>query len=395
MRFFVLWLVLFIPRTGQTFEKHLFDSDSPFLNQKDNFAAVHFDFLGVTTIETADRVSLFVDIFASAGEHLILDQYSRRIHVLSSSGPAYSIPISAPGTLRSLFQDAHRNIFVISGDSIIQIDRFGNLHSMIGKGRGRDPEFFFEPSFLFIDSDGYIYVSDTGNERVQIFNPKRELVYILDKGAAGFTSPAGIGVTGAGEILVSDIFEDRVLLFDENARFKRNFGTSGTAPGYFHYPEKILMDPLGQIYVLDRFNNRVQKFDRSGRLITVIIPGPGTMKSLRSFAVDSAGEIWFIDGRTPWIRRFGTDYFRRGRACFAAGDLNPAARLFDLALELKPENQYAAYYLAYCHFADKDYSGAYRMLKRSRDINPGTTCGMFAAQQMMELEKWYRVKALD
>src|SRR3990167_4321675 len=45
--------------------------------------------------------------------------------------------------------------------------------------------------------------------------------------------------------------------------FQRKFGTFGTGDEDFQYPSGVTLDPSGNIYVVDTYNNRVQKFDSS------------------------------------------------------------------------------------------------------------------------------------
>ena len=55
---------------------------------------------------------------------------------------------------------------------------------------------------------------------------------------------------------------------DQNApSFVRAISSSGFLPGFVNSPEGICNDPAGNIYVADRSNNRIQKFDQDGNLL--------------------------------------------------------------------------------------------------------------------------------
>src|SRR5436305_7372917 len=78
--------------------------------------------------------------------------------------------------------------------------------------------------------------------------------------------------------------------------FTRMWGSAGSAPGSFKSPDEIAIDARGQVYVADRENDRVQKFDYRGRLLSVI---GGTRAARfhrpRGAADDSLGDLYVAD----------------------------------------------------------------------------------------------------
>src|SRR5688572_904219 len=60
-------------------------------------------------------------------------------------------------------------------------------------------------------------------------------------------------------------------------RFVAQWGQQGSEPGQFHFPIGIAISPTDEIYVTDHYNNRVQKFDTSGKLLAFfpVLPYPG------------------------------------------------------------------------------------------------------------------------
>ena len=61
------------------------------------------------------------------------------------------------------------------------------------------------------------------------------------------------------------------------ARFLLTWGKEGTEPGEFHFPIGIAINPADEILVTDHYNNRVQRFDREGKLLGhfAVLPSPG------------------------------------------------------------------------------------------------------------------------
>ena len=71
-------------------------------------------------------------------------------------------------------------------------------------------------------------------------------------------------------------------------RFLLTWGQKGTEPGEFHFPIAIAINAADQILITDHYNNRVQKFDREGKLLGLVpvLPNPG------GIALDKAGNIY-------------------------------------------------------------------------------------------------------
>ena len=61
----------------------------------------------------------------------------------------------------------------------------------------------------------------------------------------------------------------RVVHFDPIGKYVGEWGELGSKPGQFSIPHAIAADAKGRIYVADRNNVRVQKFDGKGKLLDV------------------------------------------------------------------------------------------------------------------------------
>lgn len=70
-------------------------------------------------------------------------------------------------------------------------------------------------------------------------------------------------------------------------RFLLAWGKEGREPGEFHFPIGIAITPADEVFVTDHYNNRVQKFDRDGKLLThfSVLPNPG------GIAIDQTGRV--------------------------------------------------------------------------------------------------------
>jgi len=80
-----------------------------------------------------------------------------------------------------------------------------------------------------------------------------------------FKSPFGVAVSNDGRILVTDYLNHRVQVFTNDGQFLFKFGSSGSEPGLFKYPDGIVVDEYtGFIFVADYDNKRIQIFRGDG-----------------------------------------------------------------------------------------------------------------------------------
>jgi len=123
---------------------------------------------------------------------------------------------------------------------------------------------------IFADGEEKLYVSDTNNDKVKIFkkiNNEWQLATII--GEAGseqsqFNKPGGIHVLNNGYFYIVDQNNNRVQKFDKYGHFLMQFGEIGNQNGQFNKPKDVVLDSDGEIYVADRNNNRIQIFTYSG-----------------------------------------------------------------------------------------------------------------------------------
>lgn len=115
---------------------------------------------------------------------------------------------------------------------------------------------FFQPYGLEADSDGYLYVADSQNGRIQKFDTNGVFVTSW----SGLSTPFAVTVDPVGDVLVSDSGNGRVKKFSPSGALLETWGSSGTGPGQLFYPGGIGVGPsTGYCYVAD-FADRVQYF---------------------------------------------------------------------------------------------------------------------------------------
>lgn len=194
---------------------------------------------------------------------------------LESVALAEHIPHSAAwGTVSSVAADNQGVIYILQrgdkADPVIAVDTQGRVLRSWGKGM------FTVPHSIRVDPDGNIWTVDAGSSVLLKFTPQGRTLQEIDVGevATGrdWAFPTLCGTTDVtfgpgGRLFVSDGYGNaRILEYTADGRRVKVWGSKGTGPGQFQIPHGIAFD--GKVlYVADRTNARVQRFDLDGRYL--------------------------------------------------------------------------------------------------------------------------------
>ena len=176
---------------------------------------------------------------------------------------------------------------------------------------------FVMPHGLEVDGEDNVWVTDVALHQVFKFSKDGKLLMALgEAGVHGadpghFYLPTDIAVTPDGSFYVSDGYgNSRVVKYSREGKYLFEWGTFGTGHGQFNTPHGIDLDKEGNVYVADRENNRIQKFDPDGNFLAAW-QNKGT-DQLYSVAIDTTREhlfgidYWIIGDTLPK----GSDIFR-------------------------------------------------------------------------------------
>src|ERR1017187_9393870 len=143
-----------------------------------------------------------------------------------------------------------------------------------------------EPSDLAIDTQNrLLYVSDVSLDQVLVYDAdtlklKRKMGTTGHKHElttpGDFAKPTGVAVDKEGNLYVADTLNDRIEVFDDDGGFIRTWGKNGDGPGYFARPKGVTIDADGHVWVADGMQDRVQVFTNEGQLL-ITMGGHGLM----------------------------------------------------------------------------------------------------------------------
>jgi DNA-binding beta-propeller fold protein YncE len=204
------------------------------------------------------------------------------------------LPLNSVGTVSSVAMDRPGVIYVLQrgdkADPVIAVNKEGQtLHSW-GKGM------FTVPHSVRVDADGNIWTVDAGSSVILKFTPEGKKLQEISVGEMAVGDkcafPTLCGTTDIafgpnGRLFISDGYGNaRILEYSADGQRVKVWGRAGTGPGQFQIPHGIAYD-RNILYVADRGNSRVQRFDLTGRYL-------GEWTNLgRPFALKvSGGALW-------------------------------------------------------------------------------------------------------
>lgn len=186
----------------------------------------------------------------------------------------------------SIVKDSKGNFVVcdFSTHNVIILDKnFTIIKQLGGTSKGGNPGEFTQPHAVDFDADGNLYITDYGNKRIQKFSPKGDFLSILniDREIAG---PATAYFDKNYNLYISDYGSNSVIKTTLDGKFLGWIGakTDGTLtngweltgtpaqsalPGGFFKVHSIRFDTDQMMYVIDSYNNRVQRFSKDGKFL--------------------------------------------------------------------------------------------------------------------------------
>jgi DNA-binding beta-propeller fold protein YncE len=211
------------------------------------------------------------------------------------------------GPIGGLATDAAGNVYVVdsSHNRIEKFNSEGVFLTQWGHSGSEPGQFSFGSSQDYTKPPGggiaitgnYVYVADSGNNRIQRFNLEGGEVMTWGTKGSGpgqFSYPRGVAAN-AGEVLVADDDNHRIEKFALEGAYQSSAGSQGTGPGRFGFPYGVALDAAGNAYVADDLNHRVVKL--TPELAFAGAWGgygskPGQLAFPRAIASDPAGDTY-------------------------------------------------------------------------------------------------------
>ena len=176
-----------------------------------------------------------------------------------------------------------------------------------------------------------LFVSDYENHKLHKFKSNDEF-YSASTGGKGsrpgkFNHPNGLCVSNRNLLYVCDSDNHRIQVFDLDLKFVRCFGSRGSKPGQFNWPDNVAIDSSGQIYVTDYDNHRIQCLTNRGTPIACIGKEgsrPGELVNPNILRI-AGNYIYVTDDRAVSVFTTSGQFITRFAGMCAANGLNGLA----------------------------------------------------------------------
>lgn len=227
---------------------------------------------------------------------------------------------------KNLTIDSRGNLYVVDSDNgrVEKFDASGKFILAFGTKSPENqlgpPQTFNQPWGVGVDKDGNVYIADTWNHRIQKFDANGKFVKMWGengdtRGVAQdqptkFYGPRGIALDSQGNVYVTDTGNKRVLKFSSNGDPLGQYGGLGTDNGMFQEPVGIAIDAQGNIYVADTWNQRIQKFDKNFGFIMqwpIVAWDSQSVVNKPFLAVDGDGNVFVTDPEGSRVIKFTND----------------------------------------------------------------------------------------
>jgi len=197
----------------------------------------------------------------------------------------FAVAVAKDGTI--YFTDAGEH------NRILKLTTEGTLTTLAGNKEGfsdgaGEAASFNSPSGLVIDNDQNLFIADTGNNRIRKVTTAGQVTTLAGDGTAGyrdgpaaqaqFNGPIGVALDPRGNVYVADSYNDRIRMITADGQVTSFAGEGG--PGYadgdrstamFDTPCGIVTSSDGSLIVADTGNDRLRRITTGGTVTTFAV----------------------------------------------------------------------------------------------------------------------------
>jgi PKD repeat protein/sugar lactone lactonase YvrE len=246
---------------------------------------------------------------AVTGSHVFVGDYWKlrkfdRNGTLVASQWVNTLGMTVEGNTLYLAEGNNRRVWTVGVDSFSVLAQYaadGLLYDVVRHPNGKfyvvrygqsvyvySSNFTYESSLLngqlsgnvrdiAVDSTGALYLADTGNHRILVFDTNGTILRQwggLGPAPGALNNPWGLAIDRNDWVYVADYGNHRIQVFTRMGEFLTEWGkkdanglpAAGTGNGEFNGPASLAFDSIGQLYVSDSNNHRVQVFGYPGML---------------------------------------------------------------------------------------------------------------------------------
>lgn len=223
-----------------------------------NGVEAHFGWINGLAIDDDDR--LFVSdgkmhrVLVFGPKHEVISQISEKLV------DPVGLALDTENRLLYVVDTQQDQVIVFDADSLKELRRIGTG----GKNHWlTTPGDFGAPQGVAVDKDGTVYVTDTLNNRVEIFDAEGTFIKQFGRHCDGpgcFARPKGIAIDGDGHIWVADALNDTLQVFNDEGQLLTYLGGHGHYPGQFEALVGVAIDKQNRVFTTEQYPGRMQMF---------------------------------------------------------------------------------------------------------------------------------------
>ncbi|WML46055.1 6-bladed beta-propeller [Neobacillus sp. PS3-40] len=198
-------------------------------------------------------------------------------------------------------------------------DTAGSPVFMFGKEGDGKGQFKF-PYGITGDKEGNVYVADLYNGKISIFTAKGKFIKYFDDKNKLLKSPAGIRIYNE-KLYVTDVQQHKVYVLKLNGEKLLEISSGADKNDFLKAPNAITIDKKNDdIFVSDSGNQRILAFDKNGKYLRAINgskdgKGSSIFVNPRGIGIDSRGILYIVNNLSHMVYGFdkkGTEVFHFG-----------------------------------------------------------------------------------
>ncbi len=176
-----------------------------------------------------------------------------------------------------------------------------------------DPGLFNHLRRVAIDKDGNVYAADFWGAGFWVFGPNGDVLRNIegaDAPAPGVAEPYSVDVAPSGQVYVMDRLNHRIERFQSNGTYVDKVGARGTQPATFSWPEGVTVAPNGRVWAIDTRNDRIEDFPADLTTTPTVQSYGSTGTAVGEFTypegadVAPNGVVWVADTRNDRLQKY-------------------------------------------------------------------------------------------
>lgn len=165
----------------------------------------------------------------------------------------------------------------------------------------------YGPRDIAFDASGNMWVTDTGDNRIQVYTADGTYVRTVGSQGAGpghFSEPVGLSIASDGTVFVADMYNARVELLNPDGSYRSAFPVDGW--GGQEVTDKPYLAALadGRVAVGVPSLGEVRIYTRDGQLDATISDSNEPLDHPYGITETPDGKLWIVEGGSARVREF-------------------------------------------------------------------------------------------